>query len=46
MTLCDFNDIEVPKIDIIMYSQWVETEFFGLKNFILDQSANVLSMDN
>ena len=25
---------------------WVETQFIGLKNGILDQSANVLSMDN
>ncbi|WP_158660894.1 hypothetical protein [Aerococcus viridans] len=29
-----------------MYSHWVETEFIGLKNGILDQSANVLSMNN
>lgn len=29
-----------------MYSHWVETKFIGLKNGILDQSANVLSMNN
>lgn len=46
MALCDVNNIEVSKMDIIMYSHWVETEFIGLKNGILDQSANVLSMDN
>lgn len=46
MALCDVNDIEVTKMDIIQYSHWVETEFIGLKNGILDQLANVLSMDN
>ena len=46
MALCDVNDIQVSKMDIIMYSHWVETEFIGLKNGILDQSANVLSMNN
>lgn len=34
--LCDENDIEVSKMDVIMYSHWVETEFVGLKNGILD----------
>lgn len=29
-----------------MYSGWIETEFIGLKNGILDQSANFLSMGN
>ena len=46
MALCDVNNIEVSKMDIIMYSHWVETKFIGLKNGILDQSANVLSMNN
>lgn len=46
MALCDVNDIEVSKMDLIKYSHWVETEFIGLKNGILDQSANILSMDN
>ena len=46
MALCDVNDIQASKMDIIMYSHWVETDFIGLKNGILDQSANVLSMDN
>lgn len=46
MALCDVNDIEVSKMDLIQYSHWVETEFIGLKNGILDQSANILSMDN
>src|SRR5699024_5221310 len=46
MALCDVNDIEVSKMDLIRYSHWVEKEFIGLKNGILDQSANILSMDN
>ncbi|GMR70953.1 hypothetical protein NUITMVRA1_16310 [Aerococcus viridans] len=46
MALCDVNNIEISKMDIIMYSHWVETKFIGLKNGILDQSANVLSMNN
>lgn len=46
MALCDVNDIEVSKLDFIKYSHWVETQFIGLKNGILDQSANILSMDN
>lgn len=46
MALCDVNDIEVTKLDLIQYSHWVETKFIGLKNGILDQSANILSMDN
>lgn len=46
MALCDVNDIEVTKLDLIKYSHWVETQFIGLKNGILDQSANILSMDN
>nr|WP_177192510.1 hypothetical protein [Desemzia incerta] len=46
MALCDVNDIEVSKLDLIKYSHWVETQFIGLKNGILDQSANILSMDN
>ena len=46
MALCDVNDLEVTKLDLIQYSHWVETKFIGLKNGILDQSANILSMDN
>lgn len=46
MALCDVNDIELSKMDLIKYSHWVETKFIGLKNGILDQSANILSMDN
>lgn len=46
MALCDVNYIQVSKMNIIMYSHWVETEFIGLKNGNLDQSANVLSMDD
>ncbi len=46
MALCDVNEIEVTKMELIEYSHWVEREFIGLKNGILDQSANILSMDN
>ena len=46
MALCDANEIDVSKLDLIQYSHWVETQFIGLKNGILDQSANILSMDN
>lgn len=46
MALCDVNNIKVSKMDIIMYIHWVESKFIGLKNGILDQSANVFSMNN
>ncbi|WP_161879550.1 GHMP family kinase ATP-binding protein [Alkalibacterium sp. MB6] len=46
MALADVNNIELSKMDLINYSHWVETEFIGLKNGILDQAANVLSMNN
>ncbi len=46
MALCDVNEIEASKLDLIMYSHWVETEFIGLKNGILDQSANILSKNH
>lgn len=46
IALCDVNDIEVSKMDLIKYSHWVETKFICLKNGILDQSANILSMDD
>ncbi|MCZ0717780.1 hypothetical protein [Aerococcus kribbianus] len=46
MALCDVNGIQFSKMDLIRWSHWVETEFIGLKNGILDQSANILSEDN
>lgn len=46
MALCDVNDIDLSKLELIQYSHWVETEFIGLNNGILDQSANILSMNN
>lgn len=46
MALCDVNGIDASKMDLIQYSHWVETEFIGIKNGILDQSANILSQDN
>lgn len=45
LALCDVNGIECAKEDLIQYSHWVEREFIGLKNGILDQSANILSRD-
>jgi len=45
MALADVNGIDVPKEKLIQYSHWVETAFIGLKNGILDQSANILSKD-
>ena len=45
MALADVNGIDVPKERLIQYSHWVETAFIGLKNGILDQSANILSKD-
>jgi len=43
MALCDVNDIAVEKMDLVHYSHWVETDYIGLKNGILDQAANILS---
>lgn len=44
MALCDVNEIEVTKEDLVQYSHWVETKYIGLKNGILDQSSNILSV--
>ena len=46
MALCNVNEIEASKLDLIRYSHWVETKFIGLKNGILDQSANILSQNH
>lgn len=46
MALCDVNGIEVTKEELVQYSHWVETDYIGLKNGILDQSANILSREN
>ena len=46
MALCDVNDLECTKTGLVRYSHWVETDYIGLKNGILDQSANILSKDN
>jgi len=45
MALCDVNEIDVSTEQLIAYSHWVEKEFIGLNNGILDQSANILSRD-
>ncbi len=46
LALCDVNGIRVAKEDLIRYSHWVETQFIGLNNGILDQSANILSQND
>lgn|SRR5690625_202068 len=46
MALAEVNQLEITKREFVFYSHWVETEFIGLKNGILDQSANILSEDN
>ncbi|MDR3591498.1 MAG: galactokinase family protein [Negativicutes bacterium] len=45
MALCDVNELNVSKEELIQHSHWVENGFIGLKNGILDQSANILSLD-
>lgn len=45
MALADVNHIDLAKETLIRYSHWVENAFIGLKNGILDQSANILSRD-
>lgn len=46
MALCDVNEIELSKIDLVHYNSNAERGFMGLKNGILDQSSNILSKDN
>ncbi len=46
MALCDVNDIELSKLELVKYNSEAETGFMGLKNGILDQSSNVLSKNN
>lgn len=46
MSLYDVKRIEFTQYDIIKYSHLVEIEIIGLKKGILDQSANVLSLNN
>lgn len=43
MALCEVNDLPVSPAELIDFSHWVETQFIGLNNGILDQSANILS---
>lgn len=45
LALCDVNEIEINKEELIQHSHWVERNFIGLKNGILDQAANILSRD-
>lgn len=46
MALCDVNDIEVSKEELVQLSHWVENQFIKLNNGILDQAANILSRNN
>lgn len=43
MALAQVNDLDISPADLIRFSHWVEKEFIGLNNGILDQSANILS---
>ena len=43
MALCDVNNIQLSDTELIDYSHWVENNFIGLNNGILDQAANILS---
>jgi galactokinase len=45
LAICDVNGISISKKELIEHSHWVETDFIGLKNGILDQAANILSED-
>ena len=45
MALCEVNSLPVEAEALIQFSHWVELEFIGLNNGILDQSANILSLD-
>lgn len=45
MALCDVNGLAVSKEELIQHSHWSENNYIGLKNGILDQSANILSRD-
>ncbi len=45
LALCDVNGINVSKKELIQYSHWVEISFIGLNNGIIDQSANILGVD-
>lgn len=46
MALCDVNDIELSKLELVEYNSSAERNFMGLKNGILDQSSNILSKDD
>lgn len=43
MAICDVNEINISKEELVQNSHWVENHFIGLKNGILDQAANILS---
>lgn len=45
MALCDVNELQVSKEELIQYSHWAENNYIGLNNGILDQAANILSLD-
>lgn len=46
LALIDVNGIELEKIDLVNYSSSAEHNFMGLKNGIMDQSANMLSQND
>jgi galactokinase len=46
LALCDVNNIHLSSTELIEHSHWIETNFIGLNNGILDQAANILSKNN
>lgn len=45
MALAEANGVRPTQEELIHLSHWVETDFIGLNNGILDQSANILSKE-
>ncbi|MFP4406929.1 MAG: galactokinase family protein [Spirochaetaceae bacterium] len=45
MALAQVNELEIPPQELIQFSHWVERDFIGLNNGVLDQAANILSRE-
>lgn len=43
--LADVNEISLAPLELVSYAHWIEREYIGLKNGILDHAANVLSKE-
>jgi len=46
LALADVNGLNIGKNELVQYSHWVERNFIGLNNGILDQASNILSKNN